>query len=402
MSRVTSIYPERSSNRPPHPASYEPQSKCCSITKAKVQRIALYTLATLALLGGTFLIAASISLGGFSVLTFLFGAALIAASLASFHFGFKIKDYEDPAELAKMKTQAENLNFSKLLEEHGLENVKKHEIVSLETLQNKFEEYAMYTSYEDLIQKYSLRTISKEKLLSPEKLKNFLYKYFERANISDFFSKISLQELSTLSLVNSTQYQALQGFQTDLNTLRANKQTELRTLDQKFPNRTEIQLKKLNQEKEALTREDCQRRENVRGVGSTLSFVAANQAASNAPIGKKAGEALRTQLFGEVATAAAVSVLAAPSYSAHASIEQRKGEVAQNSTYLKAQLQYNQLKAETLTNFSTALKTLNELFTTFLKENFSVDREKGQVEGEGTVDHPLEEGFTPDSPEGQD
>jgi hypothetical protein len=134
------------------------------LTTARIQQVALYAIATLAIAAGTALaiaaLAAAVStpVGCIAIPLFILGGALLAGA-------YRIQDYKNPAALAEIKKKAEAMSFDALLWEHGIKNLLQHKILSVAAIQEKFKKQPLTLS--QVLEKYNPDDLIKNQIVTP-------------------------------------------------------------------------------------------------------------------------------------------------------------------------------------------------------------------------------------------
>lgn len=287
-----------------------------NLTQAKVQRTALYTIASIAAAATSFLITTAINachscdlrydcavLSGFtSIISMgcLFGAT-------------SIRDYEDRKELSYMKAKAQNMSFRELKKEHGLASLQKYEIVNdlparfqrayatedfntmvravplaeitrydlcdTEFLRHKFELSYAARPFSEIVSDFSLNTIA-QYALSPLSPYGFLHHKFvsELKNCrATFLKSRNLENILYQKILTPSMYQALVDIKNQLLDADLILKKTLSDLDIFYSDRTDIQ------EQNFLARE-----RNIpylaRKFGDAVAARAADQALNNAVV----------------------------------------------------------------------------------------------------------------------
>lgn len=240
------------------------QSILENCTTAKVQRAALYAIATLVPV-----ITALVLRNGTSTLISLLGSAACIFGASN------IRDYEDTKELQLMKTAAEGMHFRDLVNTHGLNNVVKYKIV--EDLQAKFSLAFSEQTFSSILKEYSLEKIRFYQL-APLTADGFLHDKFVHelsARKWDFLRVCNFSNPLYTNLMSSELFVSLTNLSNDLENIDQVYSQRLSDLDIAYSERTEVQLKKF-----------AERERNIpylaRHIGEQVTSRATNDAFGNA------------------------------------------------------------------------------------------------------------------------
>ena len=164
-------------------------------TQAKLQRTALYTIASVAATVTSFLIKTALSTRNICVQNdCFFVSGILSLISAGCVFGAaSIRDYEDRHELAQMKAKALSMTFQDLKKEHGLSTIQQYGIV--EDLPSRFQWAYFNQTFNQMVNDTSLEEIARYGLCSEE----YLHDKFELSYIASSFSEIvSIHSLNVI------------------------------------------------------------------------------------------------------------------------------------------------------------------------------------------------------------
>jgi hypothetical protein len=284
-------------------------SPCC--TDVKIQRIALYTIAAAIAIAGVGL--AAISVTGIIPWPFaFFSLSLFAGSAGLIYLACEMKDYEDPVELQYMKDRALEKSFSELYNEHGLEIIKKYQILTSKKLQEKFKEETQFLPFSSLINKHSIDEIKTFNLAPVEELQHQFFRELLSVNITDFNKKFSPALLSTLSrqeIISPEQSQTLSTLLEQKRTAYITLLNAIGEIHRKYPTRQDVRLEDLETRKSAARQRAKETTQTVRNVGHAATDVATVfQYNPN----KKGSENLKTQMATQMQGAALTELATLP------------------------------------------------------------------------------------------
>ncbi len=227
----------------------------------KLQKVALAALSFLSASLACVLVAFSL-VGMVSLSTSLISFPLIVLAYLSFQSSFRIKDYEDPLELQRMKELAKSMNFLDLVEEHqGIEPILSHNILDLLELRSKFLLQHAGKELADLMQEVTLFYIGKYNLMTKGYLRGMFYEELsKKIEINDLYNTLEdmgMNELKRFDVISIKEYEDFESLLAKEDELASWQRATLLQINSQFLGRRESILADLEM-KEKKAKEDLQ------------------------------------------------------------------------------------------------------------------------------------------------
>ncbi|HSX13527.1 MAG TPA: hypothetical protein VLE96_03810 [Chlamydiales bacterium] len=238
----------------------EGQSILENLTIAKVQRAALYAIASIAPIITAF---ASKEKG--AVLLSLVGSALCVFGAS------RIRDYDDAKELQIMKTLAEGMTFRELKQTHGLDRLVKYQMV--QDLPAKFSLAYSNVPFSSILKEHSLAQIAQYQL-APLTMTGFLHDKFIHelsARKWDFLNERNFSNPLYTNILSTEMYIQLSQITTELGHIDKAYQRTLDELNIAYSGRTDVLLAKF-----------AERERNIPVLARKFGDLVASQATGNA------------------------------------------------------------------------------------------------------------------------
>lgn len=262
---------------PAHPISTSSCPSHSYLTDAKIQKIVLAAFAALSVFIGVTMV----SLAASTVIAWPLGFISIpffATSVGCCIGAWKIRDYDNPTELAQMKKQAEQLAFSKIVQMHGLDHIKRHEILSFEQLQKKFAEENETKTLSNMISKWSLSTIVQYDLMPVEKLRTKWISELSRFTVGEFLQAFpNWQACHQFKMVKDKEALFFKDLETQYFAAKDKMNSQLAQADFQFPRRMNRLIAQLDIEKNNAYRRANERKDDL----EMAAFHIANYRASH-------------------------------------------------------------------------------------------------------------------------
>lgn len=227
-------------------------------TEVKIQRVVLGIFAAIALSEATCILYKGV-MG--CVAWPIMGVALllVAAAVGAVYIAYAVHDYENARELKKIKENALSMPLDRMVEEHGLGNIQKYQIVSKAVLQQKFREaypsikLSNYyprkpTKTPGVYEKYSLKTIRKYDLVPLQELRDQFLNEILRMPVREFTHQFFFTDLAEHRIITKLELEVFSNLGECVKMAETDLVYAKGLIDQNYPNRQERLLKRLEKQ----------------------------------------------------------------------------------------------------------------------------------------------------------
>lgn len=237
--------------------SFRDEPEYTGITKAKVERVALYTLSGVS--------------AGAGVVTLIRGEKLwsippLLASFGAFRWAKTIKDYGDTRELNKMRAEAEGWPFKKVIAKHGLENTVKHQILDPGTLQRKFAVCCKDSVLSDVLKDYPFSVIEQYQLDSESTLRICMLSELKVKKFGEVDIEF-LTQCNKAKLLADDELNAFHAFFTRAEELLNRLEENKKVADARYPDRLGKLMERFKKEEDRARKEAKDLENKIRTTG---------------------------------------------------------------------------------------------------------------------------------------
>ncbi|MBM3208015.1 MAG: hypothetical protein FJZ57_05345 [Chlamydiae bacterium] len=255
----------------------ERASSANEMSNEKIKKIALYTLGSVTVAAGAALIGlscASVIAPGIAFVSI----PLFVGAAVSFYYAHTTLDYNDAADVKKMRNQAANQSFSKIVETHGFDKTIQYKIQTLDEMSAKFKHefrdkpcstilHLKHRYFPKSTNTLSLRNIIELNLMSREEIQQkFKLELIslDLSSCSETFNAKALTDLFECNIIDTTLFNRITSIYRENSEASQSLSRTINQIREKYPRRQELLLKELDLEKDKVTAEADKQLRNLK------------------------------------------------------------------------------------------------------------------------------------------
>ena len=269
-------------NSNPYNLIPERASSANEMSNEKIKKIALYTLGSVTVAAGAALIGVSCTSVIAPAIAFVSIPLFVGAGI-SFYYAYTTLDYNDTADVKKMRNQAANQSFSKIVETHGFDKTIQYKIQTLDEMRAKFKHefrnkpcftilHLKHRCFPKSTNTLSLRNIIELNLMSREEIQQkFKLELIslDLSSCSETFNAKALTDLFECNIIDTQFFNRITSLYRENNEPSLNLSRTKSQLCEKYPRRQEILLAELDREKDKVTAETDRQLRNINELRRT-------------------------------------------------------------------------------------------------------------------------------------
>jgi len=255
----------------------ERASSANEMSNEKIKKIALYTLGSVTVAAGAALIGlscASVIAPGIAFVSI----PLFVGAAVSFYYAHTTLDYNDAADVKKMRNQAANQSFSKIVETHFFDKTIQYKIQTLDEMSAKFKHefrdkpcstilHLKHRYFPKSTNTLSLRNIIELNLMSREEIQQkFKLELIslDLSSCSETFNAKALTDLFECNIIDTTLFNRITSIYRENSEASQSLSRTINQIREKYPRRQELLLKELDLEKDKVTAEADKQLRNLK------------------------------------------------------------------------------------------------------------------------------------------